>query len=106
MLNEWAKRFVETGNLMRRLDVGEGSYSREIEEDYDVLHCVGQLQQAVLCNQDRCAEFAHSFLQYQDLWTMDMESTLATWLAEHTTHDEGEPAVAQEVTMCCRSSLV
>jgi dynein heavy chain, axonemal len=89
MSHQWAKRFLETGNLMRRLDVGEGSYSREIEEDYDVLYCVSQLQQAVLNNQDRCDEFAQSFLQYEDLWTMDMNATLTQWLTERTVHNEG-----------------
>lgn len=89
MAHQWARRFLETANLMRRLDVGEGSYRREIEEDYGVLECVGELHQAVLGNQERCHEFAKTFLAYEDLWSMDMDATLARWLEEHTVKSEG-----------------
>jgi dynein heavy chain, axonemal len=45
MFAQWSKRYLDTGNLMKRLDVGEGSYGREIEEDYDVQHSMSELQQ-------------------------------------------------------------
>ena len=45
MLAQWSKRYLSTGDLMKRLDVGEGTYGREIEEDYDVLNSMSQLQQ-------------------------------------------------------------
>ena len=45
MFAQWSKRFLATGDLMKRLDVGEGSYGREIEEDYDVAFACGRLQE-------------------------------------------------------------
>jgi dynein heavy chain, axonemal len=44
MFAQWSKRYLDTGNLMKRLDVGEGSYGREIEEDYEVQHSMSELQ--------------------------------------------------------------
>lgn len=36
MVKRWLQHFCEIGNLMKRLDVGEGNYAKELEEDYDV----------------------------------------------------------------------
>jgi hypothetical protein len=44
MFAQWSKRYLATGDLMKRLDVGEGSYGREIEEDYEVAHSMSELQ--------------------------------------------------------------
>jgi dynein heavy chain, axonemal len=49
MFSQWSKRYMSTGDLMKRLDVGEGTYTIEIEEDYDVLNSIGQLQQVPYC---------------------------------------------------------
>jgi hypothetical protein len=44
MFQQWSKRYLATGDLMKRLDVGEGTYGREIEEDYDVMFAFSALQ--------------------------------------------------------------
>ena len=44
MFRQWSKRYLATGDLMKRLDVGEGTYGREIEEDYDVMFAFSALQ--------------------------------------------------------------
>lgn len=44
MFRQWSKRYLATGDLMKRLDVGEGTYGREIEEDYDVMYAFSTLQ--------------------------------------------------------------
>jgi hypothetical protein len=89
MFGGWSKRYLATGDVMRRLDVGEGSYRREIEEDYDVLHAVSQLQEAVLLNKDRCVAFSLEFSTYEDLWTNDMKQSLMMWLEEKSVKNEG-----------------
>lgn len=89
MFAGWCKRYLATGDLMKRLDVGEGSYAREIEEDYGVLASVGALQAAVLGNRARCEAFAAAFLAYEALWTQDMDATLAAWLEANTTTHPG-----------------
>lgn len=70
---------------MRRLDVGEGNYGREIEEDYDVMNSMSALQQRVLSNSQRCVAFEQKFMKYSDLWTHDMADALATWLTSNST---------------------
>jgi hypothetical protein len=55
---------------------------------FDV-HQVIVRAQAVLANQDRCKEFAESFMQYSDLWTLNMNATLEAWLTNHSTTNEG-----------------
>ena len=52
MFAQWSKRYLSTGDLMKRLDVGEGTYGREIEEDYDVMHSMSKLQQVGLWAMD------------------------------------------------------
>jgi hypothetical protein len=49
MFRQWSKRYLATGDLMKRLDVGEGTYGREIEEDYDVLFAFSALQVRFYC---------------------------------------------------------
>lgn len=48
MFRQWAKRYLATGDLMKRLDVGEGTYGREIEEDYDVMFAFSELQVSLM----------------------------------------------------------
>jgi hypothetical protein len=45
MCRKWLKSFVEIGQLMKRLDVGEGNYMKELEEDYDVFDAMNQVRQ-------------------------------------------------------------
>lgn len=58
MFRQWAKRYLATGDLMKRLDVGEGTYGREIEEDYDVMFAFSELQ---VCSLAHVA--VHAFAQ-------------------------------------------
>lgn len=48
MFRQWAKKYLATGDLMKRLDVGEGTYGREIEEDYEVMFSFSELQVCAL----------------------------------------------------------
>ena len=43
MIRKWLMSFLEVGQLMKRLDVGEGNYSKELEEDYDVYDSMNQV---------------------------------------------------------------
>eukprot|EP00892_Ulva_mutabilis_P012050 jgi/Ulvmu1/9217/UM005_0317.1 len=93
MFTLWAKRYLATGDLMKRLDVGEGTYGREIEEDYDVMFSFSKLQVAVIHNAERCEAFAADFAVYEDLWKKDMRSSLDAWLHDNTTTNEETGAV-------------
>lgn len=43
VISKWLKSFAEIGNLMKRLDTGEGAYMKELEEDYDVQDAMNQV---------------------------------------------------------------
>ena len=46
MIQRWLMSFLEVGGLMKRLDVGEGAYAKELEEDYGVYDAMGQVRGA------------------------------------------------------------
>lgn len=37
------------GGLIKRLDTGEGSYAKELEEDYDVAEQLDQVKEGTTC---------------------------------------------------------
>jgi len=43
LVTKWLAGFLEVGSLVKRLDVGEGSYAIELEEDYRVYDALGQV---------------------------------------------------------------
>lgn len=50
LVKRWLMSFCEVGGLMKRLDVGEGNYSKELEEDFDVYDAMNQVRvRVVLC---------------------------------------------------------
>jgi hypothetical protein len=77
MFQQWSKRYLATGDLMKRLDVGEGTYGREIEEDYDVMF-------AYLMSRQLCCAVQH------------LVAMLKHWAASPKSH---EP---KELACCCR----
>jgi hypothetical protein len=53
----------QVGGLMKRLDIGEGSYSQELEEDYEVLAAMDQVMGLALANEEKCQEFRQQYLK-------------------------------------------
>ena len=43
LVKKWLQSFLEIGQLMKRLDVGEGNYAKELEEDYEVYDALNQV---------------------------------------------------------------
>jgi len=76
---------------MKRLDVGEGNYGREIEEDHDVMCAMTRLQDLVLRNEAACSAFMERFHRYSALWTRNMEDSLREWLDANSTATDGAP---------------
>ncbi len=61
MVKRWLMSFCEIGELMKRLDVGEGNYTKELEEDYDVYDAMNQVRERVcVCMRERGRVSAHS----------------------------------------------
>ena len=61
---------------MCRLDIGEGNYAKELEEDYEISDEISALQELVIGNESTCAAFRQQFLDYRYLWTQDLNRTL------------------------------
>lgn len=43
LVKHWLMSFMEIGGLMKRLDVGEGNYTKELEEDFEVFDAMNQV---------------------------------------------------------------
>ena len=80
MFNSWIKGFLHIGTLMKRLDIGEGNYVLELEEDFAVLDAISAAQNALLSNERACADFKGSYAKYDYLWKRDLQATLAEFL--------------------------
>ena len=67
---------------MKRLDIGEGTYALELEEDFRILDGVSQIQSVVLANEAECAAFKASFVQYEYLWREDLQQLCTDFIEE------------------------
>ena len=79
-----------------RLDIGEGNYAKELEEDYEISDEISALQELVIGNESTCAAFRQQFLDYSYLWTQDLNSTLEA--------KKADDRFSLENTMCRRFS--
>ena len=89
--NGWIGGFANVGTLMKRLDIGEGTYALELEEDFRILDGVSQIQSVVLANEAECAAFKASFVQYEYLWREDLQQTLADFIERNGEDGEDPP---------------
>ena len=88
MLTEWLRRITEVTSLMKRLDIGEGTYATELEDDFFIFDEVNRLQELVLDNERKCNEFHDSYLKFKDLWAKNPQEYLAEFLEREALHDE------------------
>ena len=89
--NGWVSGFQNIGTLMKRLDIGEGDYALELEEDFNVLDAVSEIQSVVLRNEAECVEFKESYAKYEYLWRNDLQQSLHDFIEEHGTDGEDPP---------------
>lgn len=59
-----------------RLDSGEGSYVKELEEDFDVLDAMSSVHEIVLASENKCDEFKEHYVEYSYLWTRHLPESL------------------------------
>ena len=83
LINGWVRAFQNTGTLVRRLDIGEGNYMKELEEDFYILDGVSELQAVILANEAECVAFKESYDKYQYLWRNDLNGTLAEFVEQN-----------------------
>eukprot|EP00227_Mantoniella_beaufortii_P011774 CAMPEP_0197579874 /NCGR_PEP_ID=MMETSP1326-20131121/3768_1 /TAXON_ID=1155430 /ORGANISM="Genus nov. species nov., Strain RCC2288" /LENGTH=4505 /DNA_ID=CAMNT_0043143449 /DNA_START=243 /DNA_END=13760 /DNA_ORIENTATION=+ len=91
--NSWVGSFQSIGTLMKRLDIGEGNYMMELEEDYNILNAVSTIQEVVLKNEANCVAFKDSYNKYEYLWKNDLQTALLEFV-EANGKDGDEPELA------------
>ena len=90
IFNGWLKGMLDIGSLMKRLDIGEGNYLVELEEDFLVRDAMSQIQHVILANEGKCNEFKDSYKKYEYLWMLDLQQTLKEFLEENAVvHEDG-----------------
>eukprot|EP00201_Polytomella_parva_P017476 CAMPEP_0175071536 /NCGR_PEP_ID=MMETSP0052_2-20121109/19298_1 /TAXON_ID=51329 ORGANISM="Polytomella parva, Strain SAG 63-3" /NCGR_SAMPLE_ID=MMETSP0052_2 /ASSEMBLY_ACC=CAM_ASM_000194 /LENGTH=4543 /DNA_ID=CAMNT_0016338719 /DNA_START=12 /DNA_END=13643 /DNA_ORIENTATION=- len=83
MVKSWLFSFMDIGKLMKRLDIGEGNYAKELEEDYEVYDALNQVMTITLHNESKCEEFKANFEKYDYLWKKDLQISLKEFLDTH-----------------------
>ena len=98
MFNSWIKRFMDIGCLMKRLDIGEGDYMKELEEDVNVYGAISELQTVVLTNEASCQAFRGQYLEYEYLYKKDLQEALQEFIEaeapEQKDGSRGEPPLS------------
>lgn len=92
MFNSWIKGFLHIGTLMKRLDIGEGNYVLELEEDFQLMDAISAVQNVVLANERACIDFKNSYMKYDYLWKKDLHQTLKEFLAANGVDGGVRPA--------------
>ncbi len=62
---------LQVGGLMKRLDTGEGSYGKELEEDYEVLDAMGQVRSTAYVWHDMIACSSAAMLPHRVVFATD-----------------------------------
>ncbi|PNW78281.1 hypothetical protein CHLRE_09g403800v5 [Chlamydomonas reinhardtii] len=83
MIKKWLQSFLEIGQLMKRLDVGEGNYAKELEEDFEVYDALNQVMMVTLANESRCEDFKNQFAKFDYLWKQDLQATLQQFITDN-----------------------
>ena len=76
----WIKDFFSIGASMKRLDVGDGDYTEELEQDERVKEAVSQVTTIILENETKCRAFKESYDRFEYLWKRDIQGTLKEFL--------------------------
>lgn len=77
MVKGWLKSFLDIGLLMKRLDIGEGNYLKDLEEDFEVYNYMSQVMGVIMANEGQCEEFKQQYMKYEYLWRTDLQASLA-----------------------------
>ena len=82
MVNDWISQFLKYNTVMSRLDIGEGSYLLEVEENYEIGGAITEVIELVEANEAEINGFKESYDSMSHLWKLDLKQTLAEWIAK------------------------
>lgn len=87
-LRSWIDDTLKVGSLMKRLDLGDGSYVKELQEDVEVKRYMESIYKHVRENEDLCREFQKQYEKYSFLWTTDLQRMFSDFIASATSKSE------------------
>ena len=76
---------------MKRLDIGEGTYALELEEDVGIMDAVSRVQTMVLENEHACLQFKAQYASFEYLWKEDLQATLSDFIDQNGNDGEDPP---------------
>jgi dynein heavy chain len=91
IVSEWLHGFINVGTLLVRLDVGDGDYLHDLQEDCQIKHLVGMINKTVHDNEMSCLKFKEQFERYSYLWTDDLQASFQQFMEENSV--DGQPPV-------------
>lgn len=87
MVTGWLRRITNVINLMKRLDVGEGTYGAELEDDFVIYDEINRLQDLVMGSERECAKFHDMYLKFKGLWAQNPQAELMAFLEREAVYD-------------------
>ncbi|GBG27447.1 Dynein heavy chain 17, axonemal [Hondaea fermentalgiana] len=87
-LRSWIDDTLKAGSLMKRLDMGEGSYVKELQQDVEVKARMEAISAHVSRNEERCREFQKQYEKYSFLWSTDLQAMFADFIASATSQSD------------------
>ncbi len=87
-LRSWIEDTLRIGSLVRRLDLGEGTYVRELQQNETVQNLTSGIFEHVSENEHRCREFVKQYEKYSFLWQTDLQGMFAEFIENATSLSE------------------
>ena len=103
-VNTWIKDIFQVAGLFKRLDVPEGSYIKEMQENMEVAGQLAAINDSLSMNEEECLKFKHEYEKYKYLWATDIATAFATFVDNARKEGPGGlvlydlPAFDQEIT--------
>ena len=83
----WIEDVLRVGTLFKRLDLGEGTYVRELESDIVSSAFLASVFENLQTNEIACREFQKQYEKYDFLWTTDLSKMFAEFIQDATSED-------------------
>ena len=83
----WIEDVLRIGTLFKRLDLGEGTYVRELESDTVSSAYLASVFENLATNEVACREFQKQYEKFDFLWTTDLSKMFAEFIEDATSED-------------------
>ena len=83
-LRGWIEDILKIGTLIKRLDLGEGTYVDELQGSQDTQQLSDTIFANVLMTQMKCKDFKLQYDKYSFLWTTDLQTMFSNFIDQVT----------------------